>query len=63
VAKYGHAIIAANWDSLLFDTGGASLKRVPMMEPLKGRRDLVAGLIDRSDTPADLIEALGGDHG
>jgi hypothetical protein len=34
-----------------------------MMEPLKGRRDLVAGLIDRSDTPADLIEALGGDHG
>lgn len=63
VAKYGSAIVAANWDSLLFDTGGASLKRVPMMEPLKGRRDLVAGLIDRSDTPAELIEALGGDHG
>jgi Pup amidohydrolase len=61
VAKYGDAIVAANWDSLLFDAGGASLKRVPMMEPLRGRADLVADLIARADTPADLIEALGGD--
>jgi Pup amidohydrolase len=63
VAKYGPAIVAANWDSLLFDTGEEALKRVPMMEPLRGRRDLVADLVDRAATPADLIQALGGDHG
>jgi Pup amidohydrolase len=62
VSKYGSAIVAANWDSLLFDTGDESLKRVPMMEPLRGRKDLVAGIIDRADTPEELIGALGGDH-
>jgi Pup amidohydrolase len=62
VSKYGSAIVAANWDSLLFDTGDESLKRVPMMEPLRGRKDLVGGIIDRADTPEELIGALGGDH-
>jgi Pup amidohydrolase len=62
VSKYASAIVAANWDSLLFDTGDDSLKRVPMMEPLRGRKELVAGIIERADTPADLISALGGEH-
>ena len=29
-------IVAANWDSLVFDVGGDPLRRVPMMEPLRG---------------------------
>jgi Pup amidohydrolase len=62
VSKYGSAIVAANWDSLLFDTGDESLKRVPMMEPLRGRKDLVADIVDRAESPADLIGALEGDH-
>ena len=29
-------IVAANWDSLVFDVGRDPLRRVPMMEPLRG---------------------------
>ena len=63
VDKYADAIVAANWDSLVFDVGEDSLKRVPMMEPLRGGRDAVADVIDRSASAADLIRALGGTHG
>ncbi|MDX1690468.1 MAG: depupylase/deamidase Dop [Acidimicrobiia bacterium] len=63
VEQYGSAIVAANWDSLIFDVGADTLKRVPMMEPLRGGRDRVADLLDASPTPADLVDALGGEHG
>ena len=63
VARFGSALVAANWDSLVFDTGEEALRRVPMMEPLKGSKDMVGELLDRCDTPAALIKALGGDDG
>ena len=61
VEKYGDAIVAANWDSLIFDAGEDALRRVPMMEPLRGTRELTSDLLDRSPLAADLIEALEGD--
>ncbi len=61
VSRFGEALVAANWDSLVFDIGEDSLRRVPMMEPLRGGRDRVGGVLDRADTPADLLRALGGD--
>jgi proteasome accessory factor PafA2 len=63
VAKYGEAVVAANWDSLVLDAGEAALRRVPMMDPLRGGRESVASLIDRSASAADLIHALGGANG
>ena len=63
IDQYGAAIVAANWDSLVFDVGGEPLRRVPMMEPLRGGKDRVAPLLDASPTVADLIEALGGEDG
>ena len=63
VAKFGTALVAANWDSLVFDTGEDALKRVPMMEPLRGTRERVGELLDRSESPAALLRALGGDGG
>jgi Pup amidohydrolase len=63
VERYGDAIVAANWDSLIFDVGEDALKRVPMMEPLRGGKDRVADLLDRCPTPADLVRALGGENG
>jgi proteasome accessory factor PafA2 len=63
VDQFPSSIVAANWDSLVFDIGEAVLKRVPMMEPLRGGRDLVAPLLDGAPTAADLVKALGGDHG
>lgn len=58
--RYGSAVVAANWDSLVFDTGGSTLMRVPMMEPGRGTRALVEDLFDTSPDAATLIDRLGG---
>jgi proteasome accessory factor PafA2 len=63
LAKYGTAVVSANWDSLVLDTGGAALQRVPMMDPLRGGRESVADLIDRCPSAAHLVRALGGANG
>lgn len=57
--KWGSAVVAANWDSIVFDTGENSLRRIPMMDPLRGTAERVDELIDRCDSPQDLIKALG----
>ncbi|MBA2336189.1 MAG: proteasome accessory factor PafA2 [Acidimicrobiia bacterium] len=63
VARFGPALVAANWDSLVYDTGEETLRRVPMMEPLRGSKQMVGEMLERCDTPAALIRALGGDGG
>jgi Pup amidohydrolase len=57
--RWGSSIAAANWDSLVFDLGGDPLRRVPMMEPLKGTASMVDTLLDGCDSPAELLERLG----
>ena len=59
LAKWPADIVAANWDSLVFDIGRDPLRRGPMMEPLRGTADHVARLIDESNTPAELLARLG----
>jgi Pup amidohydrolase len=59
LAKWPDDIVAANWDSLVFDVGREPLRRVPMMEPLRGTAEVVARLIDDSDTPHELLTKLG----
>ena len=60
VSRFPGALVAANWDSLVFDTGESHLKRIPMMEPLRGDRSRVGPLLDSVDDAAALIAALGG---
>jgi Pup amidohydrolase len=60
VSQLSGSLVAANWDSLVFDTGESHLKRVPMMEPLRGDRARVGELLDSVEDAAALIEALGG---
>ncbi len=60
VSEFSDALVAANWDSLVFDTGEAHLKRIPMMEPLRGTQMLVGPLLDEVDDASALIDALGG---
>jgi proteasome accessory factor A len=57
--RWGGAIVAANWDSLVFDIGGDPLRRVPMMEPMRGTKAHVGRLIDECSTAAELLERLG----
>jgi Pup amidohydrolase len=61
--RWSENIVAANWDSLVFDVGGDPLRRVPMMEPLRGTKAHVGNLIDESVTAADLLERLGSGDG
>ncbi len=60
VRKFAGDLAAANWDSLVFDTGGEFMKRVPMMEPLRGTKELVGDLVAEADDAIDLLAALGG---
>ncbi|HEX4867598.1 MAG TPA: depupylase/deamidase Dop [Acidimicrobiales bacterium] len=57
--RWPSSIVAANWDSLVFDVGGDPLRRVPMMEPLRGTRAHVGSLIDGCESAADLLRKLG----
>ncbi|MDE0805385.1 MAG: proteasome accessory factor PafA2 family protein, partial [Acidimicrobiales bacterium] len=57
--KWPEAIVAANWDSLVFDVGGDPLRRVPMMEPSRGTAEHVGTLIEECETAADLLGRLG----
>jgi proteasome accessory factor A len=59
VEKFRSSLVAANWDSLIFDLGEDPLHRVPMMDPLKGTAALTQSLLDSSDSAADLLRALG----
>ncbi|MGA2803072.1 MAG: depupylase/deamidase Dop [Acidimicrobiales bacterium] len=57
--RFSSAIVAANWDSIVFDIGEDSLRRVPMMEPLKGTALHVDTLFEGCNTPAELLRRLG----
>jgi proteasome accessory factor A len=57
--RWASSIAAANWDSLVFDLGTDPLRRVPMMEPLRGTALHVDSLFEGCSSPAQLLERLG----
>jgi proteasome accessory factor A len=58
LATWPDAVVAANWDSLILDVGADPLRRVPMMEPLRGTRAHVEPLFEECTTPAELVARL-----
>src|SRR5947199_2903295 len=58
LAQYASEVVAASWDSVIFDVGRESLVRVPMMEPERGTRKHVGALFDRCASAKDLLEAI-----
>jgi proteasome accessory factor A len=57
--KFADSVVAANWDSIVFDVGDDPLRRVPMLEPTRGTVDHVGTLIDESATVSELLDKLG----
>jgi len=57
--RWGSQVAAANWDSLVFDLGTDPLRRVPMMEPLRGTAAHVDALLRDCHSPAELLARLG----
>ena len=58
IQRYPQSIAAASWDSIIFDTGGEALQRVPTREPLRGTREHVESLLELSADAASLIAGL-----
>jgi proteasome accessory factor A len=59
LARFAPDIAAASWDSVIFDLPGHdSLQRIPTMEPLRGTKEHVGALFDRSETASDLFSAI-----
>ena len=59
LSRWPDAVVAANWDSLILDTGRDPLQRIPMMEPLRGTKEMVERLFEECRTPAELVAKLG----
>ncbi len=58
--KFGRSVVAASWDSVIFDVQGRpALQRVPLLDPLRGTREQVGQMIDSCNTVADLFAILG----
>ncbi|MFM7062169.1 MAG: depupylase/deamidase Dop [Actinomycetes bacterium] len=57
--RFADDVVSANWDSVVFDVGGTSLQRVPMMEPARGTAEHVGALFDEVGSAAELLERLG----
>jgi proteasome accessory factor PafA2 len=57
--RWADDIVAANWDSMVFDIGDDPLRRVPMMEPTRGTRAHVGTLLEECETSAELLRRLG----
>ncbi len=57
--RFAGSIVAANWDSIVFDTGSSTLQRVPMLEPLRGSEEHVGQLLNEATSAADLLSRLG----
>jgi proteasome accessory factor A len=60
LARWPESVVAANWDSVILDVGSDPLRRIPMMEPLKGTKAHVEPLFEQVGTPAELVERLQG---
>ncbi|MCG3111427.1 MAG: proteasome accessory factor PafA2 [Candidatus Manganitrophus sp. SB1] len=56
--KFPKEVYAASWSSILFDIGNSSIKRVPLMDPLKGSRALVGPLLDGARTIEELLAII-----
>ena len=58
VARWPDSIFAANWDSVVLKADAGHLRRIPLLEPLRGTAALTNDLFNRSLTPDDLIAEI-----
>ena len=57
--RFAAEVVAANWDSIVFDVGEGSLRRVSMTEPTRGTVAHVGAMFDECDSAIDLLRRLG----
>lgn len=57
--KYSDEVVSASWDSVIFDLKEGPLKKIFMLEPLRGTEAHVRQLFDESATAGALLKNLG----
>jgi Pup amidohydrolase len=57
--KYSDEVVSASWDSVIFDLKEGPLKKIFMLEPLRGTEAHVRQLFAESATAGDLLRNLG----
>lgn len=56
--KFGREVYAASWTSVLLDVGNTTIKKIPLMEPLRGTESLTRELLESSDSAESLLAKL-----
>ncbi|MFQ5579863.1 MAG: depupylase/deamidase Dop [Nitrospiria bacterium] len=58
IKKFSKEVYAASWTSLLLDPGNGAIKKIPLLDPLKGSRDLVGPLLDKAESVEALLNMI-----
>jgi len=56
--KFGHKIYGASWTSVIFAVGNTTIKKIPLMDPLRGTESLTRELLEGSDSAESLLAKL-----
>jgi proteasome accessory factor A len=56
--RFPEQVFGVNWDSISFGIGDEPIKRIMMNEPLKGSKEHVGDLLERSANAAELMKNL-----
>ena len=56
--KFPKEVYAASWSSVLFDIGNTTIKKVPLLDPLKGSQALVGRLLEEARTVEELLTSI-----
>ena len=56
--KFPKEVYAASWSSILFDLGNATIKKVPLMEPLRGTQSLTGSLLESARSIEEVLSRL-----
>jgi Pup amidohydrolase len=56
--KFPKHIYGMSWTSVLFDVGNTTIKRVPLMDPARGTRELTNELLEGVETAEELLAKL-----
>jgi proteasome accessory factor A len=58
VSKFAKSLYGVSWTSVLFDVGNNQVKRVPLMDPLRGTASLTSDLLNQVETVDALLAKL-----
>jgi proteasome accessory factor A len=56
--KFPRQVYAGSWTSVLLDVGNTTIKKIPLMEPLRGTESLTRELLEGSDSAESLLAKL-----